>query len=378
MSRNYGWPKSFTSDGNKSLNVFDYEQTNGMKQIDYKEHGNSMFKSLADDEKKFGVSSAPITVSMPDKTYEQKMLEELVCACIALNPEMFGNSLDINMEQFNTVLNGHQGEVLKMPVSLQLGFQNQQSPTAKDTTDYSKQSSEDSGNDENYSENFEENYNSNYENVNNESVEQNNEQDIEKEAEKKENIPHKSSDENADGSKKDGIDERKESERIADEMAQNVEKKPKEVEKPKETQKQNDVAQEAKVETKPMSETATQNPPQNSDDYYVKTSDDIKQERQENLAKSYAEKEAIVKERFNKKVDKSFAWGGEGKESPRKFDTNKGYPGRAQVVHINKNGMKYDKLIVTYMNKQGSLDTFSTSVDTEEDIQEKINYAMKR
>jgi hypothetical protein len=40
--------------------------------------------------------------------------------------------------------------------------------------------------------------------------------------------------------------------------------------------------------------------------------------------------------------------------------------------------MKYDKLIITYMNKQGSLDTFSTSVDTEEDIQKQINYAMKR
>jgi hypothetical protein len=127
-----------------------------------------------------------------------------------------------------------------------------------------------------------------------------------------------------------------------------------------------------------MSETATQNPPQNSDNYYVKTSDDIKQERQENLAKSYKEKEATVEERFNKKVDESFLWGGAGKESPRKFDTNEGYPGQAQVVHISKNGMKYDKLIVTYMNKQGSLSTFSTRVDTEEDIQKQINYATKR
>ena len=132
MGRNYGISKTYTSDGTEVLSLWNNEMAKTMHTVAMKDKDFSQFKSMSSDEKVFDVQAPEVSITMQEKTHEQKMLEELFCASIALNPEVFGNALDINLKQYNDYMNSHKGIKIKIPTALTLGFQEKPATQAKD------------------------------------------------------------------------------------------------------------------------------------------------------------------------------------------------------------------------------------------------------
>lgn len=136
MGRNYGIEKIHTSDGTEVLSLWNNEMAKTMHVVAMRtDKDSSQFKSMSSDERIFDVQSFEVSNTMQEKTHEQKMLEELFRASISLNPEVFGNALDINLKQYNDSMNAHKGTKIKIPTGLTLGFQEKPATRAKDGTE---------------------------------------------------------------------------------------------------------------------------------------------------------------------------------------------------------------------------------------------------
>ena len=104
-----------------SYDVDDLNKCQAMYNHALKYGDDHEFYSNAKPEKIFSSPSFDIAPNKDEKTLEQRLLEEFANALVALNTQMFGNSLGLNNQQFNQILHDNVGKAVTIPQFLDIG-----------------------------------------------------------------------------------------------------------------------------------------------------------------------------------------------------------------------------------------------------------------